>query len=369
MPRLPAPLPKTRHTHAGLKASLPAPKRARADIARLLQATCSFVERAHGQRIVGLVAEFVPGPGDGLALMAVHGVQLDTKESRGRLGTFTERWSDYLSGMAPAPAPQPPPPSRRNNSPGMLRSGADGGPATPLAMTNRTGAGSGGGAAGLLLRTTGLLASTPGSSTPTSPSGGGGGGGGLAWSGALSSSGSPRAFGRNGSTGSNFAATYGYAGTPGHTPPTRIFSAASTPSAQDHHARPGSAPASVLKAAATARALSASSMHHPQGAGAGVGGSSAYNGHYTARNAASAARAGGGGNPTASPPGTDSYSLWVAREGGPQVRLQGGAGRVYARPFCLGGQGTGKQARRGLKERDSAMTMTMGGGGGSGWHA
>jgi hypothetical protein len=80
------------------------------------QALCSFVERSHGQRITGLVAELVVAAGPGgppglpgaLVLTAVHGCQLDGRGSRGRLGTFTERWADYLEGLAPAPAPQSP---------------------------------------------------------------------------------------------------------------------------------------------------------------------------------------------------------------------------------------------------------------------
>lgn len=73
----------------------------RDDVTKLLQAVASFVERAHGQRILGLVAEFLVAAGQGqgggqLHLMAVHAVQLDHRASRGRMGTFTERWTDYL---------------------------------------------------------------------------------------------------------------------------------------------------------------------------------------------------------------------------------------------------------------------------------
>ncbi len=89
----------------GISSSLPAPRRVRDDVTKLLQAVASFVERAHGQRILGLVAEFLVAAGQGqgqgagggqLHLMAVHAVQLDQRASRGRMGTFTERWTDYL---------------------------------------------------------------------------------------------------------------------------------------------------------------------------------------------------------------------------------------------------------------------------------
>ncbi|KAG2496058.1 hypothetical protein HYH03_005977 [Edaphochlamys debaryana] len=292
----------------GITSSIPAPKRVKDDVAKLLQAVSSYVERAHGQRIVGLVAEFVlpappvatasiasgsgqAGPGSAgapIALMAVHAVQLDARASRGRLGTFTERWNDYLEGMAPAPAPQAP--GRRNQSPSILRS-AD----ASLVMTDRN--------SGLLVRT------GPGSSAGSvagdrSPLMSGGG--------YTPSMGARLGFG-GGSMGGASSRVYGGGGASASAAPTtamtRIYSA--NPSAAHHRAmavlppdsRPGSAPAEVVK---VGRHGATNSAH-----------ASPANGHYTLRNAMSAARAGGGGNPTASPAAPDSYNLWLARDMGP----------------------------------------------------
>ncbi|KAG2445056.1 hypothetical protein HYH02_008924 [Chlamydomonas schloesseri] len=310
----------------GVRSSLPAPKRVKDDVAKILQAISSFVERAHGQRIVGLVSEFVvaagpgapAGMGGGLVLTAVHAVQLDPRASRGRLGTFTERWGDYLEGLAPAPAPQAP--ARRNQAPSVLR-GSD----SSLVMTDR--------ATGLLLRTApgpaaaavaaqvspynGASMGTSGAlspydrlsvNAPPSPSGslfspsgaarGGGGGGG-----AVVLAASPRVPGGGGGGG----------GAPPSSPGgalTRIYSA--SPSAAHHRAvaavggdysgRPGSAPAAVVKVGRHV----ANSAH-----------ASAANGHYSLRNAMSAARPGAGGNPTGTPGGPESYNLWLNRDGGP----------------------------------------------------
>ncbi|GFR44536.1 hypothetical protein Agub_g5806 [Astrephomene gubernaculifera] len=289
--------------------SMPAPRRIKDDIARLLQVLSSFVERAHGQRIVGLVAEFIAAagpvagaatsggapPAGALVLMAVHAVQLDPRASRGRLGTFTERWTDYLEGLAPAPAPQAP--GRRNQSPGMLRAGD-----ASLVMTDRS--------SGLLVRTApaptgpsdrlGMLAAAAvlGGPHRLSPAAGGGVGlGGGATAAVVLGTHSLRVHGGGGSAASSPAAST----------LTRIYSA--SPSLAAHRVaalaeagRPGSAPAAVVK---VGRHVS-NSVH-----------SSASNGHYTLRNVMSAARAGGGGNPTSAPTAPDSYNLWLSREGGP----------------------------------------------------
>lgn len=53
-------------------------------------------------------------------LLAVRAVQWDSRSSRGRLGTFTERWADFVSGTGPAPAARPT--SKRNFAPAMLAS-------------------------------------------------------------------------------------------------------------------------------------------------------------------------------------------------------------------------------------------------------
>ncbi|GLI71494.1 hypothetical protein VaNZ11_016709 [Volvox africanus] len=287
----------------GITSSLPAPRRVKDDVARLLQAASSFVERAHGQRIVGLVAEFItagaPTPGlpsgGGLVLMAVHAVQLDPRASRGRLGTFTERWTDYLEGLAPPPAPQAP--GRRNQSPSILRAGD-----SSLVMTERSSGflvrtspgssmGSMGGAGGSVLPVYGGAFNPQRQVLGVAPTGVSGGAG----SGNVIS---PRVHGGAGSGASSPAAGS----------LTRIYSA--SPSAAHHRSmtalsdvgRPGSAPAAVVKVG----------RHLPNAAH-----SSALNGHYTLRNAMSAARPGGGGNPTANPGAPDSYSLWLSREGLP----------------------------------------------------
>ncbi len=185
-------------------------------------------------------------------------------------------------GLAPAPAPQAP--GRKHQSPSILRSGD-----ASLVMTERN--------SGMLVRTAPpsafdrLSLTSPGPSpgrtvlTPGSVSGAG-----------YTSPHSSRP--PTTPTGASGGAV------------TRIYSA--TPSAAHHRAvaamdfdplnRPGSAPAAVVKVGRHV----ANSVH-----------SSAVNGHYTLRNAMSAARAGGGGNPTAAPGAPDSYSLWLAREGSP----------------------------------------------------
>ncbi|GLC38864.1 hypothetical protein PLESTM_000788200 [Pleodorina starrii] len=281
----------------GITSSLPAPRRIKDDISRLLQAASSFVERAHGQRIIGLVAEFLsagaPTPGlpsgGGLVLMAVHAVQLDPRASRGRLGTFTERWTDYLEGLAPPPAPQAP--GRRNQSPSILRAGD-----ASLVMTERS--------SGLLVRASPASPVASMAGGGALPSYGGAfnpqrqllGGGGAAAAAGGAGAPPPRVHGGAGSTASSVAAAS----------LTRIYSA--SPSAAHYRSmaalsdvgRPGSAPAAVVKVGRHV----ANAAH-----------SSAQNGHYTLRNAMSAARPGGGGNPTANPAAPESYNLWLSREG------------------------------------------------------
>ena len=88
-------------------AALPASRAVKAEIQRTIQTLISFVERAHGLRIQGLVAEFIQPAPEVLTLISVHAVQWDSRSSRGRLGTFTDRWEDFLSGAGPAPAVRP----------------------------------------------------------------------------------------------------------------------------------------------------------------------------------------------------------------------------------------------------------------------
>jgi len=88
----------------------------KSEIQRTIQTLISYVERAHGLRIQGMVAEFIQPAPDVLTLIAVHAVQWDSRASRGRLGTFTDRWEDFTSGLGPAPAVRPP--AKRNFAPG-----------------------------------------------------------------------------------------------------------------------------------------------------------------------------------------------------------------------------------------------------------
>lgn len=111
--------------------ALPASKKAQQETAKAIQGIVSFIERSHGLRVQGIVAEFVQAHPDVFVLLAVHAVQWDMRASRGRLGTFTDRWNDYMNGMGPAPAPRPA--SRKANAPGLLRS-AD---SSMLIMTER----------------------------------------------------------------------------------------------------------------------------------------------------------------------------------------------------------------------------------------
>ena len=88
----------------------------KSEIQRTIQTLISYVERAHGLRIQGMVAEFIQPAPYVLTLIAVHAVQWDSRASRGRLGTFTDRWEDFTSGLGPAPAVRPP--AKRNFAPG-----------------------------------------------------------------------------------------------------------------------------------------------------------------------------------------------------------------------------------------------------------
>ncbi|GAX74082.1 hypothetical protein CEUSTIGMA_g1532.t1 [Chlamydomonas eustigma] len=128
------------------EAALPAPKAVKAEIQRTIQTILSFVERAHGLRIQGLVAEFLQPAPDTIMLAAVHAVQWDSRSSKGRLGTFTERWGDFLSGMGPPPAVRPT--SRRSFAPssnsaldhlGSPRPGSASGRGYPMSQNNNRG--------------------------------------------------------------------------------------------------------------------------------------------------------------------------------------------------------------------------------------
>ena len=97
-------------------AALPATRAVKAEVQRAVQTLISFVERAHGLRIQGVVAEFIQPAPEVLMLIAVHAVQWDSRSSRGRLGTFTDRWEDFVSGVGPAPGVRPT--SKKNFAPG-----------------------------------------------------------------------------------------------------------------------------------------------------------------------------------------------------------------------------------------------------------
>lgn len=206
------------------------------------------------------MCEFVQAHPDVFALLAVHAVQWDARASRGRLGTFTDRWADYMSGVGPAPAPRPS--SRRAHIPGLLRSSDN----SVLVMTERNAASPVGGP-------------SVSASMPQSP---------LAAAAAAAQGG--------GSVGG------------GRGPP---YSPAFVQPGDNTHlisARPGSAPAIVLH------------RFRPQ-SGVPYGGTN--NGGVSLRNAVASARRGAGGNPTANPPSPDSYTLWTPRNGLPQETVAG----------------------------------------------
>lgn len=105
--------------------------KARAEIRRLVQAIVSFVERAHGLRLVGMVAETTRCCDGSLLLLAVHATQWDARHTRGSMATYTERMNDYRSGLVAPPAAQPAPRSPTYTSSPARRSPSKGG-APPL---------------------------------------------------------------------------------------------------------------------------------------------------------------------------------------------------------------------------------------------
>ena len=109
----------------GTDAALSATRAVKSEVQRSIQTLISFVERAHGLRIQGIVAEFIQPMPDVLMLIAVHAVQWDSRSSRGRLGTFTDRWEDFVSGIGPPPAVRPVS-STRNFAPGSALQGRKG---------------------------------------------------------------------------------------------------------------------------------------------------------------------------------------------------------------------------------------------------
>jgi hypothetical protein len=71
---------------------------------RVLAALLSFLDRAHGLRVQGLVAEFIQSSAGPLFLLSLHAIQWESEQSgaRGRPSLpppFTEQWADFLSGQ------------------------------------------------------------------------------------------------------------------------------------------------------------------------------------------------------------------------------------------------------------------------------
>eukprot|EP00201_Polytomella_parva_P020914 CAMPEP_0175044678 /NCGR_PEP_ID=MMETSP0052_2-20121109/3957_1 /TAXON_ID=51329 ORGANISM="Polytomella parva, Strain SAG 63-3" /NCGR_SAMPLE_ID=MMETSP0052_2 /ASSEMBLY_ACC=CAM_ASM_000194 /LENGTH=689 /DNA_ID=CAMNT_0016308037 /DNA_START=274 /DNA_END=2340 /DNA_ORIENTATION=+ len=316
-----------------LEQHVQAPKRIRIELTRTLSTVSSFTERAHGARLMGLVVEFVAAaPSAALAtaaampisggsnseilvLMAVHAVQIDSKGSRGRMGTFTERWQDYLAGMGPPPAPQVP--SRRINAPSLLR-GADnsvvkadrnGVVVRSMSISNNSNNGlvsapgnrlvSSGGNTGALTRplSSGRIPSSNNAGMHLSS----GGNNHLLNS---SPNGHPNLnlnLNLNLNNSTNNPLLPSSPGHNGNSPTTNSNNNNNMGGGGGGNGRPVERPlsAQVLK---VGRDIP-NSAH-----------SSSNNGHYTLRNALSAARPGSGGNPTASPASPDAYLLWTQRQ-------------------------------------------------------
>ncbi|KAG1653707.1 hypothetical protein FOA52_007935 [Chlamydomonas sp. UWO 241] len=103
-------------------AAMSVPKAVKIEVQRCTGALVSFLERAHGLRARGMVAEFIQSGAASVTLLSVHAVQWDTRASRGRLGTFTDRWGDFVGGVGPPPTARVP--GKRNFAPALLGSKA-----------------------------------------------------------------------------------------------------------------------------------------------------------------------------------------------------------------------------------------------------
>lgn len=79
----------------------------RAEIRRLVQAIASFIERAHGLRLIGMVCETIRTWDGRTMLLAVHATQWDTRHTNGSITTYTERMNEYRAGKVAPPAAQP----------------------------------------------------------------------------------------------------------------------------------------------------------------------------------------------------------------------------------------------------------------------
>ncbi|WIA22878.1 hypothetical protein OEZ86_009821 [Tetradesmus obliquus] len=272
--------------------------------AAALQVLVSHLDKAHGLRVQGMVAEFIKDAREQLWLVGLHSIAFDPQQSAGSAATFTERWGAFLAGAGPPPAPQLSQHTSYGRSTGSADcpSSTNAAPATATAQQQRdaaassSGRGSAAGGASPLQQLNRqffpLLAVDVSELPSCRPHSAGAGGAGLA--------GVARASSRPSSAPRCARAASPQLTRPSSCSPSRQRPAsAAALSASVDSAIAGRTSGSVLGSCSilsnTARAA------YGQAGGA----------RYTSRNAASAARPGAGGNPTAKPTSSDSYSLWM----------------------------------------------------------
>eukprot|EP00879_Flechtneria_rotunda_P017994 GHRR01018858.1.p1 GENE.GHRR01018858.1~~GHRR01018858.1.p1 ORF type:complete len:579 (+),score=261.77 GHRR01018858.1:857-2593(+) len=90
---------------AGVRAASRAVSRA---AAAAVQVLISYLDKAHGLRVQGVVAECVRDLGEQLWLIGLHSIVVDPQQSKGSTVTFTERWEEFLQGSGPPPTAPPP---------------------------------------------------------------------------------------------------------------------------------------------------------------------------------------------------------------------------------------------------------------------
>eukprot|EP00775_Hariotina_reticulata_P011560 gene11561-11704_t len=66
--------------------------------ASAVQSLISWLDKAHGLRVQGIVAEFIKDMRSHLWLTGLHSIVLDPKLSAGSAATFTDRWTDFMAG-------------------------------------------------------------------------------------------------------------------------------------------------------------------------------------------------------------------------------------------------------------------------------